>query len=106
MRVAALGVISALSLFWPVSGADQRWVHISSTDFEIFSSAGEGNTREILQHFERVRSFFEQAMGASPAKLDPVRIIMFGSKKEFDPYRLNDAAVAYYTQVGGRDYIV
>ena len=77
-----------------------------STDFEIYSSAGEGNTRETLRYFERVRSFFEQAMGASPAKLDPIRIILFGSKKEFDPYRPNEAAAAYYKQVRGRDYIV
>jgi len=77
-----------------------------SADFEIYSSAGEGNTREALWYFERVRSFFEQAMGASPAKLDPIRIILFGSKKEYDPYRPNESAAAYYTQAGGRDYIV
>ncbi len=45
-------------------------------------------------------------MGSSPAKMDPIRIIIFGSKKEFDPYRLNESAIAYYTQVRGRDYIV
>ncbi len=45
-------------------------------------------------------------MGASPAKLDPIRIILFGSKKEFDPYRPNESTAAYYTQVGARDYIV
>ena len=45
-------------------------------------------------------------MGSSPSKMDPIRIIIFGSKKEFEPYRLNESATAYYTQVRGRDYIV
>lgn len=77
-----------------------------SADFEIYSSAGEGTTREILSHFERVRSFFERSTGASAARLDPVRVIVFGSPKEYTPYRPNEVASAFYTQVRGRDYIV
>ena len=77
-----------------------------SGDFEIYSSAGEGDTRLVLQYFGRVRAFFEQKLGGSEQKSDPVRIIIFNSKKEYEPYRLNEFAVAYYTQVAGRDYIV
>jgi VWFA-related protein len=106
MRSWIWTAIAALYFFLPVSAAEPRWLRIPSADFEVFSSASEGYTRETLKHFERVRSFFEQAMGSFPAKMDPIRIIVFGSKKEFDPYRLNESAVAYYTQVRGRDYIV
>lgn len=106
MRVPFRSAVVALCFLWPLSAADPRWIRIPATDFEVYSSAGERNTRETLQYFERVRSFFEQTMGASPAKLDPIRIIVFGSKKEFDPYRPNESTAAYYTQVGGRDYIV
>ena len=106
MRIPLWRVVVVLCFFWPLSAAGPRWIRMPSADFEIYSSAGEGNTRETLQYFERVRSFFEQTMGASPAKLDPIRIIMFGSEKEFDPYRFNEVAGAYYTQAGGRDYIV
>jgi Tfp pilus assembly protein PilF len=87
-------------------GADPRWIRMPSDDFEIYSSAGEGDTRLALQYFERVRGFFEQKLGGSEQKSDPVRIIVFNSKKEYEPYRLNEFAVAYYTQVAGRDYIV
>ncbi len=106
MSISLWTATAALYFFLPVSAAEPRWLRIPSADFEIFSSASEGYTRETLQHFERVRSFFEQAMGRSPAKMDPVRIIVFGSKKEYDPYRPNESAIAYYTQVRGRDYIV
>src|SRR5258706_15806566 len=83
-------------------GADPRWIRMPSGDFEIFSSAGEGDTRRTLQFFERVRAFFEQALGTSTGGADPVRIIVFGSKKEYEPYRMNEFATAYYTQVAGR----
>jgi hypothetical protein len=87
-------------------GADPRWIRMPSGDFEIYSSAGEGDTRLVLQYFERVRAFFEQAFPGSQQKADPVRIIIFNSKKEYEPYRFNEFATAYYTQVAGRDYIV
>lgn len=89
-----------------LSGADPRWIRLPSQDFEIYSSASEGNAREVLQQFEQVRGFFEQTMHGSAGKSDPVRIIVFGSPKEFEPYRLNEFAVAYYAPRGGRDYIV
>jgi tetratricopeptide (TPR) repeat protein len=98
----AIGAVFIGSAF----GADPRWIRMPSDDFEIYSSAGEGDTRLALQYFERVRAFFEQALGGSPQKADPVRIIIFNSKKEYEPYRPNEFASAFYTQVAGRDYIV
>jgi Tfp pilus assembly protein PilF len=99
LAIAALFICSAF-------GADPRWIRMPSGDFEIYSSAGEGDTRLVLQYFERVRAFFAQAFTGPPQKVDPVRIIIFNSKKEYEPYRFNEFATAYYTQVAGRDYIV
>src|SRR6185503_8105540 len=83
----------------PVQGAEPKWIRMPSADFEIYSSASEGDTRRVLQYFERVRSFFEQAMGAGVVKRrEPVRVIVFGSKKEYEQYRPNDFATAFYTQ--------
>lgn len=93
-----------LSAAW---GAEPKWIRVPSADFEIYSSAGEGDTRRVLQSFERVRDFFKQATGANARqKTEPVRVIVFGSKKEYDQYRPNDFAAAFYTQIAGRDYIV
>jgi Tfp pilus assembly protein PilF len=88
-------------------GAAAKWIRMPSSDFEIYSSASEGDTRRVLQYFERVRSFFEQSLGAGgQQKREPIRIIVFGSKKEYQEYRPNEIAEAFYTQVAGRDYIV
>jgi len=45
-------------------GAEPKWIRVPSSDFEIYSSAGEADTRRVLQSFERVRDFFEQATGS------------------------------------------
>lgn len=90
-----------------LSASEPKWIRMPSADFEIYSSAGEGDTRRALQYFERVRSFFEQSLGGSVRqKREPVRVIVFGSKKEYEQYRLNDFVAAYYTQIASRDYIV
>ncbi len=61
----------------------------------------------MLQHFERVRSFFDSVLaGGAKQRAEPVRVVVFGSKKEYDQYRLNEFAAAYYMQMNGRDYIV
>lgn len=88
-------------------GADPRWIRMSSSDFEILSSAGEGDTRRALEYFEQVRNFFEERAGGSKVqKFEPIRVIIFGSENQYRPYRPNEVAAAYYTQIAGRDYIV
>ena len=101
-------VIAVLGVILPAArGGEPKWIRMPSADFEIYSSAGEGDTRRALQYLERVRSFFEQALGGGGGqKREPVRVIVFGSKKEYEQVRPNDFAAAYYTQIAGRDYIV
>jgi len=99
--------IAVLALFLPAArGAEPKWIRVPSADFEIYSSAGEGDTRRVLQSFERVRNFFEQATGSKGKRREPVHVIVFGSKKEYTQYRPNEFAEAFYTQIAGRDYIV
>jgi len=99
---AALALLSISAL-----AAEPKWIHVPSSDFEIFSSAGESETRSVLQHFERVRSFFDsKAAEGVKQRAEPVRVVVFGSKKEYEQYHLNAFATAYYMEIAGRDYIV
>lgn len=91
----------------PVWGAESKWIRMPSADFEIYSSASERDTRRVLQYFERVRSFFQQAAGLKgDEKTEPVHVIVFSSRKEYVQYRPSEVADAFYTQIAGRDYIV
>ena len=86
--------------------ADPKWISLQNENFQIYSSAGERDTRDALSHFERVRGFFIQLTGAPPAKPVPVFVVIFGSEKEYQPFRFNETAIAYYASQSDRDYIV
>lgn len=99
-------LLTLIALMVAAASAEPRWIHIHSSNFEIYSSASEGSTRETLRYFEQVRSFFLQATGRSVSKPVPIYIIAFGSEKEYVPFRPNEFASAFYHGGAERDYIV
>jgi hypothetical protein len=86
--------------------AQPKWITMQNENFRVYSSANEHDTRTALNNFERVRSFFIQYTGKAPAKPVPISIIIFGSEKEYQAYKFNEFAVAYYTGQSDRDFIV
>lgn len=72
----------------------------------MYSSAGQRASIDTLREFEQVRGFFLQVFTNPPGKPVPVRLVAFGSPKEFEPYRFNEVAIAYYHDTPDRDYIV
>ncbi|HUA17168.1 MAG TPA: tetratricopeptide repeat protein [Bryobacteraceae bacterium] len=101
-------IISLLLLaICPLPGlAAEQWIKLETPHFELYTSAGEKNAREAILYFEQVRSFFLEAIPSKRVPEFPVRIVAFRSEKEFKPYRINEAAAAYYTRGRYRDYIV
>ena len=95
----------AFLLFTALLPAEQ-WTKVTSPHFELYSTAGEKKAREAILYFEQVRTFFLQASPSKKAPEFPVRIIAFRSEKEYQPYRKNEFASAYYTRNDRRDYIV
>ena len=86
-------VLLAIALLAAEARGAEAWVRIASPHFELFTSAGERRGREAVLHLERVREFLRAALGASPGR---VRVVAFRSKREFEPYRLNALANAYF----------
>ena len=84
----------------------ETWTKLTTPHFELYTTNGEKKGREALLHFEQVRSFFLQISPSLKTAETPVRIIAFRSEKEYQPYRPNEVAVAYYTGSQKRDYIV
>jgi hypothetical protein len=89
-----------------IGRAETKWIHMESANFQVYSGAGERDTRDTLRYFERVRDFFLQANNHAPEKPVPVYVVIFGSEKEYAPYRINQFATAYYRSGADRDYIV
>jgi tetratricopeptide (TPR) repeat protein len=90
----------------PVSAAQDQWLHLTTPHFELYTPAGEKRAREVILYFEEVRSFFAQASPVRGVTEFPVRIVAFKNTKQYDPYRINGFAAAFYTKSRERDYIV
>ncbi len=84
----------------------EQWLRVTSTNFELFTTAGEKKGREAILYFEQVRSLFSKLAKSGSGPATPVRIIAFNSEKEYKPYRFNESADAYYQGSRERDYIV
>ncbi len=100
-------VIPSLFLFsLCLSAADPKWIRMKSDHFEMYSSAGERQTREMLKSFEQVRTFFLQLIPVTEEHPIPVRMVLFGSDKEYEPYKMNSFTAAYYLPGAEHDTIV
>jgi hypothetical protein len=87
--------------------AAEQWVKLTSSHFELYTTAGEKKGREALLYFEQVRDFFTRTRSSDkPVPDTRVRIIAFQSEKEYAPYRINDFSSAFYLNGYGDDYIV
>jgi tetratricopeptide (TPR) repeat protein len=90
---------------FPAFAAEREWVKIQSAHFELFTPAGEKRGRDAILYFETIRHFFTTATNSKlPAKR--TTIIAFNSDKDYEPYRPNEFATAFYRGGHDRDYIV
>ncbi len=97
---------TALICLNPMPAAESHWTRLASPNFEMYSTAGERSARDTIRYFEQVHSFFAQTMPHTLERAPQVRIVAFNSQKEYEPYRPNEIAVAYYQSSGDHDYIV
>lgn len=86
---------------WP-----SDWRLARTEHFEVYSQSGDESARAALAWFEQLRGFFLQQDIIPLHRLPPVRVIVFGSNKEYEPYRLRSTSDAYYVGAEGRDYIL
>ena len=86
--------------------AEPRWVRTQTENFEIYSTASEKSIRDTLAQFEQVRDFFQKLLGRSDGRSTPIRVVAFSSAKEYEPYRLNESAIAYFGEGPERETIV
>ncbi|MEO8595379.1 MAG: hypothetical protein ABI759_18810 [Candidatus Solibacter sp.] len=102
---AALALCLAAAASLPAANSDP-WLKMTSANFELYTTAGERQGRELIRYFEQVRSFFAQAIGGSLPSARPVLIIVFKNEKEYQPYKPNEVADAYYQPGEEHDFIV
>jgi tetratricopeptide (TPR) repeat protein len=90
-----------------VSGlyAAGKWVRVETPEIEVLSSAGSGTAREALRRFEQIRHVFEARTQKPNTTPVPVRVFVFRSEAEFQPFQITESAAGYYQPGHERDYI-
>ena len=83
-----------------------RWIRERSENFEMYSDAGEANTRDTLRNLEQVRGFVLQSAGVAAGRQEPTYVVGFKSDTEYAPYRPNEAAGAFFQPGADRDLVV
>src|ERR1700683_1486929 len=91
--LAALLAAASLGNPWDLTARDDRWTAIRSAHFELFTEGDEAGGRELVQYFEQVRSFFQQAFGLN-GRGRVVRIVYFRSARQLQYYDTNKLADA------------
>jgi hypothetical protein len=71
--------------------ADQKWVHATSVNFDMYAAESDSDARAALLHLEAVRAYFLAATHSKDPGGQPVRIIAFRSESDFSKYRPAEA---------------
>ena len=100
--VAILAVLAIPGFGAPVAS----WRLARSPHFEIYAQSSDQRAQAILIQFEQLRAFFQQQSAWKTQPSTPVRVIVFASPDEYQPYRLRATADAYYVGSGDQNYIV
>ncbi|MDI1251252.1 MAG: hypothetical protein PSV13_20485 [Lacunisphaera sp.] len=87
--------LSLLLLLLPVArlaaqtdfpGADDKWQHFRSDNFELYSRNREADSRELLHNLELLRAFFLDSLNLSERRRVDVTVYYFKSAKDFRTY--------------------
>lgn len=81
------------------------FTRMESPHFELFTDGAKGRASDILEHFERVRSFFLQTINPRETGAKP-RVVVLNSAKAFATFVERKSTVAYYLGLPHRDLIV
>ena len=82
-----------------------EWTRMTTPNFELYTNAGERDSRQTLETFEQVRDFFMRTRSSQVTTRLPVTIVGFRSMKDYKPYG-KEGAIAYYTGDEQHDYVV
>ena len=67
--------------------AKDKWINITTRNFNIVSNADERDTRELAQKLEQFRFVFSQLFNIKAAGTVPVTVMVFKSDGAFTPYK-------------------
>lgn len=104
--LATLTLLSSITAVIAAPRTTAPWTLARSSHFEVYSHAGPTSAPTLLANFERMHAFFARQVGVAPDSRRAVRVICFGGREEYESFRFDSTADAYYLGTDNRDYIV
>jgi tetratricopeptide (TPR) repeat protein len=83
-----------------------QWVGKATAHFAIYTKGLNAEGQELLGHLETARLFFERSGWASRDLKLPLSILAFSTPQEFDTYRFNPGAFAFYQRTHEGDFVL
>ncbi|HTS49593.1 MAG TPA: hypothetical protein VMH05_16690 [Bryobacteraceae bacterium] len=87
------------------ANAASAWKLTTADHFEVYSQASPERTVALLEWFEQLRACLLNQTIIPLDGLPSVRLIVFASPKEYEPYRVRTLSDGYYAASEGRRYI-
>lgn len=85
--------------------AQIKFTHIESPNFELYTDGSKSRAIDILEHFEKVRSFFAKTISPRESHRKP-RVVVLNSTRAFAAFVDRKNTAAYYIGLPHRDLIV
>jgi tetratricopeptide (TPR) repeat protein len=82
------------------------WGGLATVHFAIFTTNRNNSGKDVIELLETARLFFEHTGWAARDLKKPINILAFDSDKQFDSYRINPGAFAFYQPTREGDFVV
>jgi len=96
----------AALLLHPVEAAASAWNRISTEHFDMYSQVEPGRAESLLRWLEQLRAFLTVRAIFPIHSVPSVRVVLFASPKEYEPFRAGGESDAYYASSETHRYIV
>jgi Flp pilus assembly protein TadD len=84
----------------------QGWTGTETSHFAIYTAGEKESRSDVLEKLETARLFLEQTSWADRGITQQVDVLAFSSDKEYESYRINPGAYAFYQRARQGDYVV
>jgi hypothetical protein len=101
-----LALVTVILATFQAANARDRWIHLRSDNFELYTTSDERVGRDALLFFEQVRRAFTEILGLKLPEGRTVSIVAFRDEQAFAPYRPQDSVLAYTMSQSRNETIV
>jgi hypothetical protein len=87
LTVGAVVAYAVISIWVPTVAAKEKWINLTTKNFNIISNADEGDTRKLALKLEQFHYIFSKLFNLPPVRPIPTTVMVFKNDGSFNPYK-------------------